>query len=163
MTATDHLRRLWAHASWADSTLLERLQRAAVPPDVLREFAHIIGAEEVWLSRLAGRAATAPVWPNLELAETADLLRETHPQYAQLIDGLADDDLGRGVAYTNSAGRAFTTPVGDILLHVMLHGQYHRGKINLLLRRAGLEPAPLDVIAWVRGAPAATAVPGPPW
>jgi uncharacterized damage-inducible protein DinB len=38
----------------------------------------------------------------------------------------------------------------------MLHGQYHRGKINLLLRQAGLAPAPVDFISFVRGVPAAT-------
>jgi uncharacterized damage-inducible protein DinB len=63
----------------------------------------------------------------------------------------------RGIGYTNSAGRSFVTPVGDILLHVALHGQYHRGKVNLLLRQAELEPAPVDFIGFVRGVPAATA------
>ncbi|MFQ5740386.1 MAG: DinB family protein [Acidobacteriota bacterium] len=34
--------------------------------------------------------------------------------------------------------------------------QYHRGKVNLLLRQAGHAPAATDFIAFVRGAPAAT-------
>ena len=42
------------------------------------------------------------------------------------------------------------------LLHVPLHGQYHRGKINLLLRQAGRQPAPTDYITFVRGVSAAT-------
>jgi len=60
------------------------------------------------------------------------------------------------VTYTNSAKREFSTALGDILVHVALHGQYHRGKVNLLLRENGLEPVPADFIAFVRGAPAAT-------
>jgi uncharacterized damage-inducible protein DinB len=48
------------------------------------------------------------------------------------------------------------TPVGDILLQVALHGQYHRGKVNLLLRDAALPPAPVDFISFARGVPAAT-------
>ena len=59
------------------------------------------------------------------------------------------------VAYTTSAGKSFANTVKDILLHVAMHAQYHRGKINLLLRQAGLEPAPADYIAFIRGAPAA--------
>jgi hypothetical protein len=44
----------------------------------------------------------------------------------------------------------------------MLHGQYHRGKINLLLRQSGAEPAPADYISYVRGVPAAVTPVGPP-
>ena len=39
-----------------------------------------------------------------------------------------------------------------------LHGQYHRGKVNLLLRQGGHAPAPVDYVAFVRGVPAATEV-----
>ena len=55
----------------------------------------------------------------------------------------------------NSAGQSFETPVSDMLLQVALHGQYHRGKINLLLRQAHLPPTPTDYIAFARGVPAA--------
>jgi len=40
--------------------------------------------------------------------------------------------------------------VRDILLHVAMHGQYHRGQINQLLRGAGLEPISVDYIVFVR-------------
>jgi uncharacterized damage-inducible protein DinB len=36
-----------------------------------------------------------------------------------------------------------------------LHGQYHRGKINVLLRQSGAEPVLVDYIGYVRGAAAA--------
>ena len=62
----------------------------------------------------------------------------------------------RMVDYRNSAGISFSTSAGDILFHVMLHGQYHRGKVNLLLRQSGFPPVPTDYIAFVRGVPAAT-------
>ena len=43
-----------------------------------------------------------------------------------------------------------------------VHGQYHRGKVNLLLRQEGMSPVPGDFIAYVRGAPAATSRPFSP-
>ena len=57
--------------------------------------------------------------------------------------------------YVNSAGQSFETPVSDMLLQVFLHGQYHRGKVNLMLREGGLPPVPTDYISWARGVPAA--------
>jgi uncharacterized damage-inducible protein DinB len=154
VTALEQLRRLWAHAEWADGLLLAALEQQPNPPaEALREYAHILGAEETWLSRLEGRAARAAVWPEPEAV--GELARSVRAGYAAYLTSLAESELDRGVAYVNSAGLAFTTPAMDILLQVMLHGQYHRGKINLLLRQAGLAPAPVDFISFVRGVPAA--------
>jgi uncharacterized damage-inducible protein DinB len=157
VTGLEQLRRLWNHAEWADAALLGALQRqGGGPVEALREYAHVLGAEEVWLSRLEGRPPRAAVWPEPVLAELPGLARSIRAGFAAYLATLTEGDLGRGIAYVNSAGLAFTTPVEDILLQVALHGQYHRGKVNLLLRQAGLEPVPADFIGFVRGVPAAT-------
>lgn len=157
MTGLDQLRRLWSHAEWADAALLAALERQpGVPEDALREYAHVVGAEEVWLARLQGRPSRSAVWPGPELPTVAELGRAVRAGYASYLTTLSEHDLGGSVAYVNSAGLAFTTPIAEILLHVALHGQYHRGKVNLLLRREGLDPAPVDFIGFVRGVPAAT-------
>lgn len=156
------LRRLWDHLAWADDRLLSALEAAAAPPgDAIREYAHILGADEVWLARLEGRASEAPVWPAMALPELRGLAARVHDGYARYLSALTSEHLADVVSYTTSDGRPFSTPVHDILLHVALHAQYHRGKINLLLRQAGLTPAPTDFIGFVRGAAAATTVVGP--
>ena len=162
MSALDQIRSLLSHAAWADAAVQAALEAHASPPPLaVREYVHIVGAEEVWLSRLEARPAEAPVWPDLSLREVTALARAVRAGYAGYGDRLAESDLDRGVTYTNSAGLTFTTPIGDILLHVALHGQYHRGKVNLLLRASDLAPAPVDFIAYVRGVPAATTTPPP--
>jgi len=156
MTALEPVRQLWDHAFWADAQLLAALRSAdGASADALGEYAHIVGAEAVWLDRLEGRPQGTAVWPAGTLAEIEDLAARTHAGYRRYLERLSDADLGRSVDYTNSAGRAFTSTIGDILLHVALHGQYHRGKVNLLLRQASRDAAPVDFIAFVRGAPAA--------
>lgn len=150
----EKLRQLWSHAAWADREILKVV--SAAEGEIRRELAHVIGAEEVWLARIEGRSPRAPVWPELPFDELVQLLEDTHERYANYFAGLAVSDLSTSVSYTNSAGVSFETPLADILLHVALHGQYHRGKINLMLRERGLQPAPTDYIAFVRGVPAAT-------
>lgn len=158
MTALTHLRRLWRHAAWADLELLRALERVPDPGDaLLREYAHVVGAEAVWLARLEETTPPVPVWPTLTLAEAAALGREVAAGYERYLDRLTEERLGATVRYTNSAGQTFENEIGDVLLHVALHGQYHRGKLNLLLRQEGAEPAPTDYIGFVRGVPAATA------
>jgi len=145
---------------WADDRALVSLHGApALPPKALELYAHILGAEHVWLSRLRQERATTAVWPALSATQCRDLAAANHAGFAELLSRLDAESLGREIPYTNSAGIAFRSTVEDILLHVVLHGCYHRGQVALALREAGAEPFPTDFIAFVRGAPAATRTP----
>ena len=151
------LRRMWEHAAWADALLLAALESMQPPPEeAWREYSHILGAASVWLDRLLQRPNRVAVWPELTLPVAVTLAAELRVQYAAYLDTLTADALDVAVPYVNSAGQSFATPAGDMLLQVMLHGQYHRGKVNLLLRQADLAPVPTDYIAFARGVPAAT-------
>jgi len=156
METVEYLQRLADHCLAADAALAESLRAAAAPVPIVREYAHILGAEETWLARIEGRRSRAAIWPSGPLSDVLKLRREVAESYRAFLAALRNTDLERMVDYRNSAGITFSTSVVDILLHVMLHGQYHRGKVNLLLRQSGLPPVPTDYIAFVRGVPAAT-------
>jgi len=157
------LRRLYEHARWADGLLLAALEGAPAAPEAAwKELAHVVGAGETWLARLERRPPALPVWPELPRAGLGPAAAGVHAGFAAYLAGLTEARLAEGCAYANTAGRSFDTPVGEILMHAAMHGQYHRGKVNLLLRQAGLAPAPCDYIAFVRGAAAATTAPAGP-
>jgi uncharacterized damage-inducible protein DinB len=88
-------------------------------------------------------------------AEATALGESLSSEYAANVAGLSLDTLDAPVSYVTGAGQSFSTPVSDILLQVALHGQYHRGKINLELRQASRAPVPTDYLSFVRGVPAA--------
>ena len=151
------LRRLFDHLGWADDRVLQSIREApAIPPKALELFAHILGAEHVWLARLRQAPSRLAVWPTLDLEQCAAVARENSEGYTALLDEVDPDRLSEEVPYTNSAGASFRTPIEDILIHVALHGGYHRGQVAMLLRQNAAEPRPTDYIAFVRGAPAAT-------
>jgi uncharacterized damage-inducible protein DinB len=153
----DEIHRLLAHAWWADERTLASLRAAERPPSgAIELLAHVLGAERVWLSRLVPELKPVAVWPSLDLEGCARLARENRDGYEAFVASLGPDDWSREVSYTNSAGRAFRSRIDDILLHVALHGAWHRGQVAVRLRDAGAEPAPTDYIAFVRGVPAAT-------
>lgn len=152
----DTLRRLMDHMRWADAKILEALTAASEPPrDALEIYSHVLGAEAVWLARLTANPPP-PVWPDLTLEECTRLAARNADGFVAFLDSRSAADLQRSVTYRNSAGAEFESRIDDIVTHVALHGQYHRGQVNALLRRAGAEPRPVDYIAYVRGAPAAT-------
>ena len=145
------------HLGWADRLVQESLERANPPaPAALELYAHVLGAEHVWHTRLTGTPARIAVWPTLDLAECRTLAAENLAALTALVAGLGPEEARRGITYKNSAGREFTSAVEDILLHVALHGAYHRGQIAMRLRQEGQVPEPTDFIAWARGAPTAT-------
>ena len=154
----EHLRRLIDHLAWADTLVLEGLRRSpGSDPAALEYFAHVLAAEHLWLTRVHQRPAEFAVWPSLPLNDCAALADRNRRELVALVDGASAHDLAREIAYRNSAGVAFVSRLEDILLHVALHGAYHRGQVSLIVRRGGGTPAPTDFIAFVRGAPAARA------
>jgi uncharacterized damage-inducible protein DinB len=156
-SAIRHLDKLIAHMEWADRVVLEGLRSApGSDPQALEYLAHVIGAEHIWISRIRGDPARHAVWPALTLDECADLAATNVRQLRELIGSMSVGDLDRRLAYTNSAGRSFESDLEDILLHIVLHGAYHRGQVSLMTRRSGGVPAPSDYIAFVRGVPTAT-------
>lgn len=149
------VRQLWAHAAWADRLVMEALNNSPQAESAWTEYAHILGAEETWIARLEGRSPRVPVWPQLDKRGIEALRLDVLAAYDAYLGGLDDAELSAVIDYTNTAGTPFQTRCADILLHVAMHGQYHRGRINVLLRQGGSEPVPVDYIAFVRGAPAA--------
>ena len=152
----NYLRTLVDHMAWADERVLVSLRQPGVPQRALDLYAHVLGAEHVWLTRLEQRPRTVAVWPVMSLNECAQLADENTRAFRAYVERLTSDDLRRIVHYRNSAGDEFDNAVEDILVHVAMHGSYHRGQVSLLVRDAGAEPQPTDYIAFMRGSPAAT-------
>ncbi len=156
----EQFHRLFDHAAWADALVAGAIEsQDTVADDTIELFAHVLGAEEVWLSRLEQRQSTLAVWPKLKRAELGATAAAVAQSYRSYLARLTPEDLVTEVAYKNSIGQAFRTPIGEILMHVAMHGSYHRGQVALRMRRDGATPVPTDYIAFVRGVPAATRQP----
>jgi uncharacterized damage-inducible protein DinB len=157
------LSRLVDHLRWADGRVYVSLVEALnPPPHTLALFAHVVAAEHVWVSRIRGVKPEVPVWPQLSLAQCAELGTRNADELASLLEALDETGLDREVTYVNSAGAQFTSSVRDIMIHVALHGAYHRGQIAAAVRVGGDTPASTDYIALARGAPAAISSPKAP-
>ena len=155
-----YIKKLVDHMAWANDAALAAL-RDSGGSDArgLVFFGHILGAEAAWLARLAGRQSDVAIWPTLSLDEAAALAARNAAELRALIAPLTDDDLAREITYRNSAGKEFRSTMEDILLHVALHGSYHRGQVSLVIRGGGGEPIATDYIGFIRGAPAARTAP----
>jgi uncharacterized damage-inducible protein DinB len=157
----EQLRKLVDHLAWADARVLEGLRTSpGSDPRALELYAHVLGAEHVWLARIAVTLPRVAVWPLLTLEGCSRLSAENVAGLRRVVADATPASLASTVKYTNSAGRTYDSRIEDILLHIALHGVYHRGQVALIVRMAGGEPAPTDYIGFIRGEPAAVRVSG---
>lgn len=143
---------MYDHVNWANQRILESLQKLEdANSEVIRLFSHILLAERVWITRLQGLDSSAlPVWSEEDLEACAELVKKNEASYTAFLTRLVDTDLDQTISYKNSKGKEFKNSMREILTHVALHGQYHRGQINSRLRANGHEPVNVDFITFVR-------------
>lgn len=147
MESLQHYRRLLQYDAWANREVLTNLQNgAALPPRALKFFAHIIAAEILWLERIKGGRPSIAVWPELTLPQCEAQLAAITQLWQDYLANLTPAELAQPVAYTNTKGETFRTPLEDILMHVVMHAAYHRGQIATEVRANGVTPAYTDFI-----------------
>ena len=143
---------MYEHLNWANQCILETLQSIEDEnQEVNRLFSHILFAEKVWITRLRGLdSSRLPIWLEVDMEVCAELVMQNEESLTTFLTNLANSDLDKLIFYTNSKGTEFKNSVRDILTHIALHGQYHRGQINSRLRAGGIEPVNIDFITFLR-------------
>jgi uncharacterized damage-inducible protein DinB len=143
---------MYEHLNWANQRILGTLQSMkGENQEVIRLFSHILFAEKVWITRLQGLdSSRLPIWADVDIDVCADLVMQNNESLTTILTSLSNTDLDKIISYSNSKGIEFKNSVRDILTHVALHGQYHRGQINSRLRADGFEPVNMDFITFVR-------------
>jgi uncharacterized damage-inducible protein DinB len=145
--AVERFRRELRYDDWANREVLRHLQRESSPPArCVAWFAHVLGAQSVWLARLEGERSALEVWPTLTLDELEPNLARLREAWSGYLARIAPADLGRSLSYVTTRGERCSSRVEDVLTHVLLHGAYHRGQIASELRQEGLTPPATDFV-----------------
>lgn len=111
-------------------------------PSVRDTLAHIYGAEWIWLARWHGESPTALPSPRL-FADLPSLLTAWTEQEVRMrafVESLDDEGLRRAVQYKTTGGSTATSPMWQMVQHVVNHASYHRGQVTTMLRQLGAAP-----------------------
>lgn len=136
------------HQAWADRRLSDAI---SVLPQFHEKskklFDHILAAQHIWISRILDVPAEISVWPVLSNSEWPFLIEKNH---RQLLDIVNSNRLNDRLVYKNSTGQEFTNTVSEVLMHLTLHSQYHRGQV-ISYSLEFFDKAPVvDMIAYLR-------------
>jgi uncharacterized damage-inducible protein DinB len=118
-------------------------------PTLTRMFAHLYGAEAVWLNRWTGAPASVLPYPSLAtMAEVRRTWDELEAAQRAFLASLSEADLQRRVEYKNTQGQAFRAPLGILLQHVANHATHHRSEIATMLTIVSGSPPDTGINTW---------------
>jgi uncharacterized damage-inducible protein DinB len=135
---------------WADQGLYDAVDRnldRLAPEEaaiMFRILDHIQSVDRIFQHHLMGlphtfKAARSEVMPSFEtLARNA---RELDDWYASYVRSLCESDFRQPLDFVFTSGRPARMRRGEIILHVCLHGAYHRGAAGAVLQLQGLTPS----------------------
>ena len=157
------LRTMLDYHYWARDRLLDALD-TLTPEQYARDLgssfksirdtvAHTYAAEWAWYQRWEGQSPTA-LLPADQFPDVASLRTAWAAHEAKMrayVDGLGDAGVDKVIDYTLLNGSPGSTPLCQMLQHVVNHASYHRGQATTMLRQLGATPAkPMDMIAFYR-------------
>jgi uncharacterized damage-inducible protein DinB len=111
---------------------------------MLRVLDHVHMVDRIFQHHLQGlpHNFTAPRSETMpELQALADGAREVDDWYAAYARGLTENDFEQVLDFVFTSGKPARMTRGEIILHVCLHGTYHRGNAGALLQLRGLTPS----------------------
>lgn len=143
---------LFQYNRWASGRVLDTLQAVdEVPERALELFSHLLRSQDLWYGRVQETDHTnLDFWVTDSLSACARRLEASTERWQEVLKVRAPDDLDQRIAYTNSNGTPYNTPLRDILTHVVNHSTHHRAQIALVLRAADITPPSMDYIYYVR-------------
>lgn len=104
-------------------------------PTLKGMFAHIYGADNVWLTRWKG-SSPSRLWGDADFASMTELRAKWDALEAEqraFVGELAEVDLTRPVHYRNTEGKEFQVALGALLQHVVNHATHHRSEAATMI------------------------------
>ncbi|CAG4892636.1 DinB family protein [Paraburkholderia saeva] len=141
--------KLVAIKRWADRGLYDAVTRnfdrlgSEDASIMLRILDHIHVVDRIFQHHLQGlshtfQAPRSESLPQLEMLEGS--AREVDDWYANYVDSLTESDFEQPVDFVFTSGKPARMRRGEIILHVCLHGTYHRGNAGAVLQLKGIAP-----------------------
>jgi uncharacterized damage-inducible protein DinB len=134
---------------WADRGLYEAVGRnfskltGEEASIMLRVLDHIHVVDRIFQHHLQGlphtfRAPRSEKLPELGTLEKS--ARVVDDWYVSYVHSLAEEDFEQPVDFVFTSGKPARMRRGELILHVCLHGTYHRGNAGAILQLKGIPP-----------------------
>ena len=161
----DYFQTLAHYNRWANGRLYDAVaalpvkehdkpRPAAYFGSLLGTLNHILVGDWVWLHRFEGAGHLPKALDESPYDDLASLRQAREAEDARVIafaEGLSEEMLAGDLRYRTLVSPAdMVTPWPLALGHLFNHQTHHRGQAHALVKEAGAEPPPLDLIYYLR-------------
>ena len=163
MITSETARMLTRYKAWANEIIFATVQalpegeatktRPTLFRNIVHTLNHIYVIDRVFQAHLEGRehgftARNTPTPPPLD--ELWQAVQVVDRWYIDHGDRLSNDELGELLRFRFIGGGDGEMTRGEMLLHVVNHGTYHRGTVADLLNQAQVNPRATDLPVFLR-------------
>ncbi len=144
-----YFQKQFTYNEWTNNKLIKFILLNNInDKQVLNIFSHLISIEEMWLERLKKtHDYLIDVWETFSIQEIEVLSTNTSKGCKNFIKRQNKNTFNTiECNYLDSNGKELNNLFIDIMQQVLTHSNYHRGQINLLIKKLNLEPPKIDYI-----------------
>lgn len=159
MSIVPHLRDLYQHLEWADSTIWRTVfsnPLAVGDSGIHDRLAHCHLVQWAHLSAWQGTPFDLKGFGSPPVEELALRARDYHAAVHRYLESVDEATVGRqlvvpwlDVLEQHWKRKVAPLTVAEGILQVAMHSAYHRGQVNARLRELGAEPPLTDYIVWI--------------
>jgi uncharacterized damage-inducible protein DinB len=162
MITPAHVRTMAEYNRWQNENLYgaavtltdaqRKEQRGAFFGSIHATLNHLLWADQIWMSRLAGtpKPKVGSIPESVGMYESWDELKREREAFDQVIIDWAnrldpaslDGDL---TWFSGATGRELTKPKWLLVTHLFNHQTHHRGQVHCLLTQFGAKPGTTDL------------------
>ena len=156
MSGLDQIRALYEYNEWANGHVIDAARRldgddlrrelGASFASVQGNLAHILAAQNLWLSRWTGSPPPRMAGGDANIETLGQELAASDGAVRAYVGGLSEDELDRSLSYADTQGNAQRAILWHTLLHMANHGTHHRAEVAMLLTALGQPPRQLDFV-----------------
>jgi uncharacterized damage-inducible protein DinB len=163
MTDDQTARMLARYKAWANRLMFEAVgalpageatrERPTLFKTMVNTLNHLYATDLIWQAHLQGREHGIPALNTVLHPDLAELWRaqqELDAWYVAWADALTEAQADEVVGFTLIGGNAGAMRRADILLHVVTHGNYHRGWVADMFFQVPLRPPTTDLPVFLR-------------
>jgi len=152
MTRHDMLRDLFLHQAWADREMLTAIAADAKASEDRRirdRLHHAHAVQRAFLSLFVGESPDVAQLqePFASLDQLMMSVNAYHERVQQFVEQRGDADLDDSIDVPWFSDARFS--LGEVMLQVVMHSQYHRGQNATALRDLNSDPPLTDFIVWL--------------
>jgi len=166
MITSDTARMLTRYKAWANEIVYSTVralpegeatkQRPTVFGNMVHTLNHVYVVDSIFQAHLEGRehgftARNTPTWPPID--ELWQAVQVLDGWYIDRYDRLSNEELMEVIRFQFVGGGDGVMTRGEILMHLITHGTYHRGFVGDMLNQAKVRPRATDLTVFLRDVP----------